>query len=175
MRKKRALKKVKNIAFDQFVTFFPEVDLPVTLTEESSLDFSRLNKPFPGEAISKFIIPIEAETDEFTEYLPCFRLKNTGNIHALVYWKASLLNYEYKLVCFSKDGELLDGKVIAGTITNQETIIRTVSTIDEDWIIHTVVGQQKSDSNEITTESKAYTLELLGTGDIIFSLNEEKI
>jgi hypothetical protein len=169
------LKKERKIGFDQFVDFFPEIELPVTITEESSLDFSRLNTPFSGEAISKFIIPIEAETGEFTEYLPCFRLKDTGKIHALVYWKASLLNYEYKMVTFDNEGKLIDGKVIAGTITNQETIIRTVSTIDEDWIIHTVVGQQKSDSKELNTESQAYTLELIGTGEIVFSLNEEKI
>jgi len=168
------LKKDKNIGFDQFVDFFPEVDLPVTLTEESSLDFSRLNKPFSGEAIAKFIIPIEAETDEYTEYLPCFQLKNIGNIYVLVYWKAGLLNYEYKMVTFDKEGNLIDGKVIAGTITNQEMIVRTVATIDEDWIIHTVVGQQKVDSNRVNKESKSYTLELLSSGEIIFSLNEEK-
>ena len=169
------MKKERNIGFDQFVDFFPEVDLPVTLTEESSLDFSRLNTPFSGEAVAKFIIPIEAETDEYTEYLPCFRLKNVGNIHALVYWKAGLLNYEYKMVTFDSDGMLIDGKVIAGTITNQETIVRTVSTIDEDWIIHTVVGQQEVNTNKLSTDSKSYTLELLATGEIIFSLNEQNI
>jgi hypothetical protein len=172
--KNNFLKKERNIGFDQFVDFFPEIELPVTLTEESSLDFSRLNTPFKGEAIAKFIIPIEAETDEFTEYLPCFRLKNTGDIHVLVYWKASLLNYEYKMVTFSKEGSLIDGKVIASTITNKETIVRTVSTIDEDWVIHTVAGQQEVESTTINKESKSYTLELLGTGEIIFSLNEEK-
>ncbi len=168
------MKKERNIKFSQFIEFFPEVDLPVTVTEESSLDFSRLNKPFPGEAIAKFIVPIEAETDEFTEYLPCFRLKDTGTFHAVVYWKASLLNYEYKLVTFSNDGSIIDGKVISATITNQETIVRTVSTIDEDWIIHTVVGQQPVETGELIKDSKSYTLELLGTGEIIFSLNEEK-
>lgn len=167
------MKKERNIGFSQFVDFFPEIELPVTLTEASSLDFSRLNTPFSGEAIAKFIIPIEAETDEFTEYLPCFRIKNTGKIHALIYWKASLLNYEYKLVTFSNEGELIDGKVIAATITNQETIVRTVSTFDEDWVIHTVVGQQDVDSTSINKESKSYTLELLGSGEIIFSLNEQ--
>ncbi len=169
------MKKTQNFNFKQFLEYFPEVDLPVTLTEDSSLDFSRLNTPFAGEIIANYIIPIEAETDEFTEYLPCFKIKNTTNFHAVVYWKAGLLNYEYKMVTFSKNGELIDGKVIAATITNQETIVRTVSTIDEDWIIHTVVGQQEVDTTSLNKKSKSYTLELLGTGEIIFSLNEDKI
>lgn len=168
------MKKVEKIDFEEFLAFFPEVDLPVTLTEESSLDFSNLNTPFTGESIFSYILPVEKEHDELTEYVPCFRMKDTNNFHAIIYWKASLLNYEYKLLTFNLLGEFIDGKVIAGTLTNGETIIRTVATIDEDWIIHTVIGEQAVRENKINTASKNYSLEILASGEIIFSLNEQK-
>lgn len=167
--------KQKNIRFSDFLEFFPEVELPVTLTEESAVNFSAINKAISLEAIDQFIIPHEAEHDELTEYVPCFRLPDTGNIHAIVYWKAGVLNYEYKLITYDKNAELIDGKVIAATITNGESIVRTVATIDPDWIIHSVVGEQKLDSRTPNTASKAFNLEMLATGEIIFSLNEDKL
>lgn len=165
--------KKKDITLEEMLSFFPELDLPVTLTEESALEFSNFNKALPFEALTKYILPYENEHDDLTEYVPCFRLKDTINIHALVYWKASLMNYEYKMFTLDKEGSFIDGKVIAGTLSNNETIIRTVSTIDEDWIIHSVVGEEHTKSTSLNTNSKAFTLELLATGEIIFSLNEQ--
>lgn len=167
------MKKLDKLVLADFLEFFPEVDLPVTLTEDSSLEFSRINRPFTNKIIHKFILPIEDEVDDNTEFIPCFKIKDTLNFHALVYWKAGLMNYEFRLITIQPDGTLIDGKVIAGTLSNGETIIRTVSTIDTDWIIHTVVGEQAANTTQITTDSKAYSLELLGSGEIIFSLNEQ--
>ena len=151
----------------------PEIEMPVTLTEESSLEFSNYNKPLPTEFIQKFFLPHENGYDDLTEIIPCFKIAHTDDFYALVYWKAGLLTYEYKLITFSKVGEFIDGKVIAGTITNGETIIRTVATIDPDFIIHTVSGEQSVHSrSNLNTESKAFAMEILATGEIIFSLNE---
>lgn len=166
--------KKQEVTFEDFLSFFPEIELPITLTQESSLEFSKHNRPLPGAIIQEFILPYETEKDELTEFLPCFKIPETNNFHAVVYWKAGLLTYEYKLITFDKNGKLIDGKVIAGTISNGESIIRTVSTIDPEWIIHSIVGEQKvKQSNKINTESKSFTLELLATGEIIFSLNED--
>jgi len=165
--------KKKEITLEEMLSFFPELELPITLTEESAVDFSNHNKALPFEALATFILPREEVHDELTEYVPCFRLQNTNDIHVLVYWKASLMHYEYKMLTLDKSGEFIDGKVIAGTLSNGETIIRTVSTIDTDWIIHSVVGEEKANSNKINTASRAFTLEILATGEIIFSLNEQ--
>jgi len=166
--------KKNDITVEEMLSFFPELELPITLTEESAVDFSNHNKALPFEALVKFILPYENEHDDLTEYVPCFRLMKTFDIHVLVYWKASLMNYEYKMLTMTKDGTFIDGKVIAGMLSNNETIIRTVSTIDEDWIIHSVVGEENTKSNTLNTNSRAFTLELLATGEIIFSLNEQK-
>lgn len=163
-----------DITIEEMLSFFPELELPITLTEESALNFSNHNKALPFEALTKFILPYEDEHDDLTEYVPCFRLMETFDIHVLVYWKASLMNYQYKMLTLDKKGNFIDGKVIAGTLSNNETIIRTVSTIDEDWIIHSVVGEEDTKSNALNTNSRAFTLELLATGEIIFSLNEQK-
>ncbi|MDA9773344.1 hypothetical protein N9B82_00190 [Saprospiraceae bacterium] len=165
--------KKKDITVEEMLSFFPELELPITLTEESALDFSNHNKALPFEALAKFILPYEDVHDDLTEYVPCFRLENTINIHVLVYWKASLMNYEYKMMTIDQTGQFIDGKVIAGILSNGETIIRTVSTIDEDWIIHSVVGEENPSSTTPNTASKAFNLELLATGEIIFSLNEK--
>lgn len=167
------MKNKKNITLKEFLSFFPELELPITLTEESSLTFSMNNKTLPFEALATFILPQEDEHDDLTEYVPCFRLKDTPGIHAIVYWKAGVLNYEYKMLTLESDGKYIDHKVIAGTISNGESIIRTVSTIDEDWIIHSVVGEEKINTKTINTSSEAFNLELLATGEIIFSLNEK--
>lgn len=160
--------------FSNLIDFFPELELPITLTEESSFEFSKINKPLSESLITEYLLPYEEIIDEFTEIIPCFRIQETGKFHAIIYWKASLMTYEYKLVTFDNQGKFISGKVIAGTISNGETIIRTVATIDEDWIIHTVVGEHSATKlNNITTDSQAFTLELLATGDIIFSLNED--
>lgn len=164
----------QKITFEDFISFFPELEPPITLTEESSLEFSKHNKPLPAAAIHEFILPYETQADELTEFLPCFKIPETNTFHAVVYWKAGLLSYEYKMITFDQSGNFIDGKVIAGTISNGESIIRTVSTIDTDWIIHSVVGEQNATkSTKINTESKSFSLELLGTGEIIFSLNEK--
>jgi hypothetical protein len=159
----------------QFLDFFPPVELPVNLTDESIMVFSKENKAIPVLLQQEFIIKHDhTDSDEFTEYVPCFQIPETENFYAVVYWKAQLLTYEYHLVTFDKNGEFITGKVIGGTITNGNTIIKTVATIDEDWIIHIVSGEDDVRNPNYNPEnSKAFTMELLATGDIIFSLTDE--
>lgn len=159
----------------QFLDFFPLVELPVILNDESIIVFSKENKAIPIPLQEEFILKYDnSDIDEFTEYVPCFRIPNTDNFYGVVYWKAQLLTYEYHLVTFDKKGEFITGKVVGGTITNGNTIIKTVATIDEDWIIHIVSGEDDvRDPNYDPENSKAYTMELLSTGDIIFSLTDE--
>ena len=44
-----------NNDFEQFVSFFPEIELPVTLSSENVEIFSKANKPIPELLIRKFI------------------------------------------------------------------------------------------------------------------------
>lgn len=163
-------KEIIDISFARLLEQFPTVELPITLGEQSHLDFSKHNEPLPYPVILKFLQPVEVtEDDEYTEYIACFKIPETYDFHALVYWKAELLNYTYTLVTFSKQGELIDKRVIAGTFSDGETITHSVATIDDDWMIYILSGQNKSNANYDPTSSKKVDLELLPDGLIVQS------
>lgn len=167
--------KKDDLKFHHFLEFFPEIELPVTLTEEGLLEMSRINTPVPIPFLMKFVDETIGEA-EMEEYVPCFRLPDTADIHAIVYWRAGLLNYEYLLATYDNSGNLIERKVIGGTVSNGQTIIKSVATIDPDWIIHVIAGEANAKEKSYdATKSKAFTMELLATGEIIFSLNEKNL
>lgn len=157
-----------NVSFAQFLEQFPTVELPISLGDQSHLDFSRHNDPLPLPMITAFLQPIEAtEDDEYTEYIACFKIPDTYDFHAIVYWKAELLNYTYTLATFSKQGDLISKRVIAGTFANGEIITQSITTIDDDWMIYILSGQNKGAANYDPTSSKKVDLELLPDGLIV--------
>lgn len=163
----------KEISLDGFVDFFPEIDLPVTLNDESLLDFSRENKPFTTLVLQQWIVPHDQEISDLTEYIPCFRLKDTADIFAMVYWRGDALKYEYIMVTFDKSGNLIDKKSIASTIVSDQSIKKSLATIDPDWIIHIVAGENfEPDHQYNSKQSRAFSMELLADGKIIFSLED---
>ena len=158
------------IDFSDFVKKFPRVDLPVTLTEDTQMIFSKKNNPLPKQMIEEFIIPIEDDmVDEFTEYVPCFRISKTKNFHAIIYWKAGLMTYQYYLVTFDKKGNLIEKRVIAGTEVKKDALRRTIATIKEDWTIPVVEGVAPADDDQKydPATSLASTLQLQPNGEII--------
>ena len=172
------MSKKRLVSFSHFLEKFPQVDLPVTLTSDSSRHFSQLNDPFPALMVQQFILPYDpVPEDEFTEYVPCLKIPGTVGFKALVYWKASLLNYGYTLITFTEKGEFIDKKGIAGTKVEGDALALSVATIDEDWVIHIVGGVSSvTNQNYDPSKSQSFQLELLPTGKIIqspASLNEE--
>lgn len=163
--------KPPKVTFQDFLDRFPEIELPVTLTTENQIEFSRTNQPLPQVMVERLIAAIEGEApDEFTEFIPCFQIPQTHDFHAIVYWKGGLMNHQYILATLSKKGELIDKAAIAGTYSDGEALVQSVATIEEDWIIYIISG--KSQGNETTYDansSKAFNLELLATGEIITS------
>ncbi|GJM33076.1 MAG: hypothetical protein DHS20C18_20770 [Saprospiraceae bacterium] len=130
------------IDFKHFLKNFPEIELPITLGEESHHAFSQNNDPLPAAMIDQFLVPLEEDpVDELTEFIACFSFPSTKKFHAIVYWKASLLNYQYKLVTFDLQGKLIAQKVIAGTFAHDDVITQSVATIKDDWAIYIVTGQ----------------------------------
>jgi hypothetical protein len=159
--------EVSNVSLADFLEQFPEVKLPITLTDESSRIFSQTNEPFPQRMIDQYLIPLEEEVDEFTEFVPCFRIPDTYEFHAVVYWVAQLMNYQYVLVTFSREGMLIDKKVLAGTFYDGQTLTNSVATLDEDWTILMVSGQSTSDTNYDASGTRTQKLEILPEGQII--------
>ena len=151
--------------FGKFLGHFPEIDLPVTLNDEILSVFSEKNPPLSQVNIGEFILPYDPDTDEFTEYIPCFKIPQTHNFHAVVFWKGGLMNYHFTLATYTKEGQMIDARAIAGTYSDGRLLTKSIATIDEDWIILIVSGQNDHASSEYqAASSKTHQLELLPEG-----------
>lgn len=162
---------VQNIySFPDFIARFPLVSMPVTLGEETHHVFGTENEPFPAGMITQYILPVEGilEQDEFTEFLPCFAIEDTENFIAVVWWKAELLNYEYRLATFDTTGTLIDHKVIACTkVLSDGSVQRAVAHINEEWEIHIAEGVSGDGNVRFNPESaRSYGYEINTTGEI---------
>lgn len=158
-------------AFFDFVAKFPPVPMPVTLGEDTHHVFSTENEQLPLEMVEQFILPLDPDPhagDEFTEYVPCFALEGTESFIALVWWKASLLNYEYVLCTFTDKGELISRQVIGFTKVEGEIIHRAVATIDEDWVIFIAEGRADAKFDRMSESGmRTYDLEIMSNGEIV--------
>lgn len=133
------------VKFQDFLFKFPEVELPVTLSEETLAVFSKENDPINSLMAYQFINVFEDnDMDDMTEYVPCFKVPKTENFHAIVYWKAELLNYQFVLMTYDKAGNYIDSRTLAGTTSNGELVIKSVATFGEDWSIYIVSGAQET-------------------------------
>lgn len=157
------------VTFAQFLSRFPEIELPVILNEETHYTFSQNNEPLTTLMIEQFILPFEEEeADELTEFVPCFKLPKTEGFHALVFWKAALLNYQYIMVTFTAKGQFKDRRAIAGTFVNGQMITQSVATVNEEFEIFVASGQTSADDEGFDpTSSTAFELELLPDGQIV--------
>lgn len=160
---------IKTPTFNQFLKKFPQVPLPIVLTEESHFEFSRRNEPLSQSMIHEYIYKIEQyDFDEFTEFIPCVKIPKTDGFHAIIYWRAGLMDYEYTLATFTERGQFIDKKVIAGTKIKEGTLVRSVATIEDDWLIYIVIGTSDPDEENFSaTNSSSFNMELLATGEII--------
>ena len=133
------------IKFQDFLFKIPEVELPVTLSEETLAIFSKENDPINPLMAHQFINVFEdSDMDDMTEYVPCFKVPKTDNFHAVVFWKAELLNYQFVLMTYDKAGNFIDSRTLAGTTSNGELVIKSVATFGEDWSIYIVSGAQET-------------------------------
>jgi hypothetical protein len=154
--------------FDIYLKFFPKAELPTIITEEMHHDFAQENKPIPNELVEEFIIKFEAEEpDEYTEYLPCLQLPlEEKKFHAIVYWKATLLQYDYIIATYTKTGVMIDKKPIAGMRLNGKAIEHTVASIDPLLNIYSAAGMATNKDNYDANSTKASQLEILDNGMI---------
>jgi hypothetical protein len=155
--------------FETLLSYFPEVEPPVTLTDESIDHISANNDPLPSILVSKFIFDWEGEEgDEFTEFIPCLKFPPKEKIHSLIYWKASLMKYEYILVTTTHKGDLLARKSICGTLVDGDLIKKSVARIDEEGIIHIVAGAHTCEGIYNAQHSQNFNMEIMDNGDIVF-------
>ena len=162
-------------SFQEFLGFFPEVELPIEVTEELVNTADSVNKVLPAAIIEEFIVKWEGnqDFDEFTEFVPILRIRDAEEFHALLYWKGGLMKYEYILVTLDKNGNFITRRPIASTISDGNTVKKSVAKIDEDMIIHIMAGENEVDGKYDPSRSQAFNMEILYSGDIIFSLGDD--
>jgi hypothetical protein len=156
--------------FSDFVQKFPQVEMPVTLGEDSHHTFGTENETLPEEMIQQFILTVDGGSldDELTEYIPCFAIQGTEHFIGLVWWKAELLSYSYWLATFKLSGELIDHQVIAFTRFGSDQIHRAVTTITEDLEIMAAEGISKGTLQQFDpTSSKMRHFEVMHNGQIV--------
>jgi len=163
-----------NIRLEDLLGFFPDVELPIDITEDLVMTAETVNKVLPTSIVEKYIVDWEKEEefDEFTEFVPILKIKETEEFHAIIYWKGGLMRYEYILITLDKLGNLISRKPIASTISDGVTVKKSVSRIDEDLIIHIMAGENLADGKYDPSNSQAFNMEIMHTGDIIFSLGD---
>lgn len=154
--------------FQQFLKFFPEVELPITLREDTYEELSADMPLLPLAMAGHFLMGEADIDDDMTEYIPCFRFQSYEHFEAVVYWKASLLNYEYILKTFTKDGEgVIDSQVIGGTQVIDNQIIQSIAIVDSDNTIYIATGQINDDESVgDATQNKTRTVEINSDGTL---------
>ncbi len=165
----------KEIRLEDLLSFFPEVELPIEITEDLVMTAESVNKVLPASIIEKYIVKWEGgeDFDEFTEFVPILRIRDAEEFYALVYWKGGLMKYEYILITLDKLGNFITRKPIASTISDGNTVKKSVSKIDEDMIIHIMAGENEVNGKYDPARSQAFNMEILHSGDIIFSLGDD--
>ena len=165
--------KHKSIPFAVLLERFPEVELPITLTTDTHHLFSTQNKPLTEAMVERFLRAPDDDVDEFTEFIACFRLPVAEHYQALVYWKASLMQYEYILTTFDLKGRFITRHTIAGMKSNGESILKRIATIDDEGVILVAEGVAPiNDDQYEASKSHTFQLEISPTGDILQSLSE---
>lgn len=161
------------LTLGSFLEYFPLIELPITLTSDLHHIFLQENKPLPEGYIQKFLQAPEEVDDPYTEYAACFRLPGTEQYQALVYWKASLMTYEYILATFQNNGRPISSRIIGGTKSDGSTLLKRIATIDEEGLILIAEGIGPLDERLYNAaQSHTYQLEIAETGDILQMISE---
>lgn len=167
----------ESISLEEFLSFFPLVDLPIALSDDIIFEISKTNKILPVIALTTFVAKWEKELDDETEIMACCQLAPQDDFYSLVYWKAGLMSYEFILVTIDKvEGNLIQKKVIAGVISNGSTIKQSTAKIEDDLSIQIMVGEKKvSDQHYDPSNSYSYHVEVLPDGQMMSSQDNEKL
>jgi hypothetical protein len=165
--------KVPTASFSEFIEFFPLLELPFNLLPDISM-IPTDSLPLPGPLLDTYILPFEGEeVDEFTEYIPYGRISGTKDFHALIYWKAGVMQYEFILATYNFEGMPLSHAIIGGLRLDGEGILYSVAVIHEDLSI--TIAEALADENKESNldDTNTYQMTINSTGQISYGSNEE--
>ena len=169
------MNKVPTARFAEFIEFFPSLTPPFSLLP----DLQQIPSdpvPIPEVLQDAFILPFEGdEVDQFTEYIPYGKIGNTKPFHALIYWKASILKYEFILATYGPDGQPISHAIIGGIRYESEGTIHSVAVINENLQITIAEGLVEENTDTIQPgETQSYFMAIKPSGEIIYEMNEEE-
>ena len=95
--------------------FFPPIELPFSITSDTERQIAQVHDPLNPAWVVQFLLDPD-QLDEYTEFMPCFSIPKTENFYGIIYWQASLEGNAYFLTTFSKSGNIIDHKIIAGSL-----------------------------------------------------------
>jgi hypothetical protein len=169
------VKTIPEPQFTEFIEFFPELLPPVSLLPDLQ-QIPLEPVPLPAILLEAYILPIEAgETDEFTEYIPYGRIADTSGFHALVYWKAGVLRYEFILATYNAAGKPISHAIVGGMRYEDEGAIYSVAVIHPDLRITIAEGMSTMDDDMPQyEETQTYQMAILQSGELVYEVNEEK-
>jgi len=132
--------------------------------------------PLPEILLEAYILPFEGdEVDEFTEYIPYGKIEGTKGYHAVIYWKASVMKYEFILATYSLDGQPTSHAIIGGVRYEEEGTIHSVAVVNENFQITIAEGLVEEDSDAVQPqETQSYFMSIQPTGEIVYEMNEEE-
>lgn len=157
--------------FEEFLGFFPELDLPVNISSEYLSVFSSMNKPIPLFLTNLFIsdenVDAPGESELENEYIACFKLPEKQNFKAIVYLKISLLNYEYYLHSFDYAGRTISSQIISGLSYDGILLKEKAAMIDENLRVWIMEGANDENNDFDPANSKFLSFYLDDAGQIL--------
>ena len=165
--------KKTDVNFSDFLHLFEEVKPPILIAEETIDHIKNIVKPIPQSMIDNFILRWEEQIDEYTEFIPCFALPATKEYRAIIYWKASILKYEYILITTDPQGTMIGRKPICGTMIENDIVKKSVAKIDEDLIIHIQAGAAYDTQEYDVSHGQSFSIEIMESGDLLFNIDNQ--
>jgi len=161
-------------SFAEFIEFFPLLKPPFSLLPDLQ-QIPADPVPLPEILMDAYILPFEGdEVDEYTEYIPYGKISGTKNFHALIYWKAAVMQYEFILAIYSNEGDLLAHAIIGGLRSDNEGILHSVSVIHEDLTITIAEGFTSAEGDlQDNPNTYTYQMAIKPDGSISYEINEE--
>lgn len=153
--------------FSEFLKFFPKVELPLILNTDMQRQISEMQDPINAAWMEKFVLDAD-QIDEFTEFMPCFSIADSNAFFAIVYWQASIEGNAFFLTTFSKAGNIIDHKLLAGTLYLEDGMKQMVCSIGKDWTIHRSEGMLGPKGEIIKAEQPKITfMQMTLEGEIL--------
>ena len=161
--------------FTEFIDFFPLLKPPFNLLPDITQIPSNAD-PLPGVLLDAFIAPFEGEeADEYTEYVPYGRIAGTKDFHALIYWKAGVMQYEFILATYTLDGKPINHAIVGGLHYDENGILHSVAVIHDDLSITIAEGTATENDETDLDQTNTYQMSIEPTGQITYDgYDEEK-